>query len=471
MRTIRTTTNAVFVLLVAVAGAACGDSSGSATADGGQTGSGAPDATTGDARSPEGGGAPDAAGGAEGGAGATGDSGPAADTGAGDGAVPTVCTGPARPQLTDAEAAQQTVLAYLAQAGSFAVAGGLTTDNWDPTAGVGDTSTFTPTFTVAATGGTHTTVQAAITAAVAQGGTSRVYVKVEPGTYREVVCVPAGAPPITLYGGGTDPTQTVIAFDNYNGEAADSGAPSNPCAPPGAATFGTAGSATFAALANDFQAANVTFSNDVTAATLGGTSGTQAVALYTLADRVVLDDVHVLGHQDTLYIETPSSNSVVRAYVKNSLVAGDVDFIFGGATMVFDGCQIQSVSDRRAPTTVLSPSTDSRNPFGMLVVNAQFTADANTQAASADLGRAWDRSCVDVPTYVSSCVAAGHYPNGQALVRESMLGAHIAAAPWVASATTKRPYCSVSWACVADGGTCPANRLFEYKNTGPGSAP
>ena len=143
---------------------------------------------------------------------------------------------------------------------------------------------------------------------MAQGGTDRIYVAVAPGTYREVVCVPTTAPPITLYSTNSDATQTVIAFDNYNGEAKDAGVTANACTPNGSATtFGTAGSATFSAFAAGFQAKNVTFQNDVTTAMLGSTSGTQAVALMTQADQIVLENVRVLGHQDSLYLETPSS--------------------------------------------------------------------------------------------------------------------------------------------------------------------
>jgi pectinesterase len=376
-----------------------------------------------------------------------------------------------RPQLAAADATNYTVLQYLAQAGILTA--GLIKDNWDPTAGIGDVMTFTPGYSVAPTGATYTTVQGAVNAAAAQGGTSRIYIAVSPGTYRETVCLPAGAPPVTLYGTGRDPTQTAIVFGNYNGESLDGGASVNPCtsASASATTVGTAGSATVAVFANDFQAKNITFSNDVSLSTLSTTTGTQAVALMTQADRVVLDSVRVLGHQDTLYIETPGAGTVVRAYVKNSYIQGDVDFIFGGATFVLDGCQIQFVSDRKSSGQALAPSTNSRNPYGGLVVGSNFTADGNTVAGTVGLGRAWDRSCVDVPTYVSNCVASGSYPNGQAVVRDSTLGAHIGVAPWLAAATTKRPYCDTAWNCVPDGGTCPANRLFEYKNTGPGSAP
>src|SRR5262249_50401622 len=157
------------------------------------------------------------------------------------------------------------------------------------------------------------------------------------------------------------------------------------CSPPNATTntFGTNGSATFAAFGQGFRAKNITFANDVATSMLldpdgGPTRGTQAVALYIQADQIILENVRVLGHQDTLDVEAPSSSAVVRTYVKNSHIAGDVDFIFGGATAVFDNCEIQAVSDRRAPTTALSPSTDSRNSYGFLVVNSHFTSDNPT---------------------------------------------------------------------------------------------
>jgi pectinesterase len=330
--------------------------------------------------------------------------------------------------------------------------------------------------------GTHTTVQAAIDAAVAQGGTARIYIRVLPGTYREVVCIPTTAPPITLYSTNSDASKTVITFGNYNGEAKSAGSPANACTQnANAVTFGTAGSASFSAFANGFQAKNITIANDVTPATLTADAGngTQAVALMTEGDQIILENVRVLGHQDTLYVETPNSDTVVRAYIKNSYVEGDVDFIFGGATFVLDGTQVQFVSDRRAKGNALSPSTDSRNPYGILAINGSFGADANTMAGAIGLGRAWDRSCgANSSTYLSTCVAAGHFPNGQAVVRNSTLDAHIGMTAWAPSATTARPFCNTDWVCVpaADGGapdasgTCPANRLYEYQNMGPGAA-
>lgn len=390
-------------------------------------------------------------------------------------AAPTPLTGLAgtatRPILTDGQASQYLVLAYLARAGDLS--NGLTTDNWNPTAGLGDVTAFAATYTVMA-GGTYPTVQSAVDAAVAAGGTNRAYILVSPGTYREVVCVPRAAPPITLYSTNPDATQTTIVFGNYSSMAKDAGVSSNPCTlNASASTYGTAGSATFSAFNKGFQAKNITFSNDVSPATVSGVAGPQGVALMTQADQMILENVRVLGHQDSLYLESPNGNTVVRTYVKDSYIAGDVDYIFGAATSVLDHCTIHFVSDRTMTGQVLAPDTDARNPYGILVINGHFTADSAT-VMGIGLGRAWDHSCVDVPTYLSSsnCVANpnGSYPNGQAVVRSSMLDAHISTTtPWKAAATTKRGFSTTAWMCSApDGalaGTCPANRLYEYQDT------
>ena len=100
-----------------------------------------------------------------------------------------------RPQLGATTAADYTVLKYLEKHGTV---GAPVTDNWDPTAGVGDVAALTPKFTVAASGGTDTTVQSAITKAVAMGGTDRIAIEIAAGTYREVVLVIRGAPRFTL---------------------------------------------------------------------------------------------------------------------------------------------------------------------------------------------------------------------------------------------------------------------------------
>lgn len=368
---------------------------------------------------------------------------------------------PTRPQLAASAAPQFDVLEYLASAGNLTT--GLVRDNWDPTAGVGDVASFSADFRVAAAGGTHTSVQAAVTAAVSAGGTERRFIEVAAGTYRELVCVPNNAPPITLYGTNPDASQTVIVFDNNSGKPKAAGTSANPCNPnTNGTTFGTSGSATFAAFAPEFHAKNLSFVNDTDETTAVG--GLQAVALMGQGDRQIYENVRVLGNQDSLFLKTPDVTTVQRAYFKGCFVEGDTDFIFGRATFVLDGCTIRSLTSRTAGGVVLAPSTDSRNPFGILVTRSTFTADATAGASSTSLGRAWDESQVDVPTYTAN-VQTGVFPNGQAVVRESTLGLHIqATTPWRSAATTNRPYSSVD-------GAVPANRFYEFGNTGPGAAP
>ncbi|HEX6274780.1 MAG TPA: pectinesterase family protein, partial [Polyangiaceae bacterium] len=315
---------------------------------------------------------------------------------------------------------------------------------------------FTPNFTVAASGGTHATVQAAVTAAVTMGGTNRLFIRVMPGTYREVVCVPNTAPPITLYSTSADASQTTIVYDNLAGTTVSV---TNPCAAPSSTTYGTSGSATFAAYGAGFMAKNITFSNDGDEASVS--SGTQGVALSTRNDRLVFENVRLLGNQDTLLVGTSNVNTIMRAYFKGAHIEGDVDFICGRGTAVFDGGTIRLATNRRATGNLLAPSTDSRNPYGFLVIGATLNAASGATAAGMTLGRAWDESQVDVATYTTN-VATGVYPNGQAVVRDSTLGAHVnGASPWAAAATTSRPFSSTPTA------TLPPNRLYEFNDSGP----
>lgn len=378
-------------------------------------------------------------------------------------AAPVPASTASRPQLTDAQAQDYTVAKYLAQAGVLTGAGGagLTTDNWVPPA-IGDVGSFTPTYTVAADGsGTHTTVQAAIDAVpLATASSTRVYIRVKPGTYRELVCAKDKAP-ITLYGSSADASEVVIVNGNYNGKAKAANVDSaNPCNPNLAgATYGTSGSASVAIYSNGFHAKNLSFANDAMddvdhgtgyPAGASGSGGAQAVALMTQADKLVFENVRVLGHQDSLYVKSPNASTVSRAYFKASHIQGDTDFIFGRGVIVLDQCRIHYLSTRLpvgAATTMLAPSTSPNSAYGLLAIDSQFTADGGATANTTYLGRAWDEG-VASGTYV-----AGTSPNGQALVRNSTLGAHIRKLdPWGTS-TSGRAY--------SDTG----NRFAEHRNT------
>jgi pectinesterase len=368
-----------------------------------------------------------------------------------------------RPLLDPAVAADYTAARYLAQAGTLGADGSsLTVDGWAPPA-VGDVAALTPAFVVAADGsGTHTTLQAAIDAVPAAGaGVARHPILMKPGTYREVVCA-SGKAPITLYGLGADAAAVTIVAGHYNGEAKVAGTPANPCNPnAAAATYGTSGSASVAIYSDDFHAKNITFANDAMRdvvhgegypAGASGRSGAQAVALMTQGDRLVFDNVRVLGHQDSLYVKTANTGTVSRAYFVRSHVQGDVDFIFGRGTAVFDQCEVHYLNRRLpvgASTAMLAPSTSPLNRYGHLFVQSRFTAEAGTLPGTIHLGRAWDEG-VNATT---NPYVAGTSPNGQLLVRDSALGAHIQPeAPWTTSTSGR------AWS--REG-----NRFAEFRNT------
>ncbi|WP_239125929.1 pectinesterase family protein [Catellatospora bangladeshensis] len=254
---------------------------------------------------------------------------------------------------------------------------------------------------VAADGtGTYRTVQAAIDAVPANNTTRRV-ITIKAGTYREIVTIPANKPFVTLQGLGSAASNTVIV----NNRSAAGG-------------YGTSGSATLFGYGHDLALLNLTVSNDYG-------EGSQAVALHLNADRAVLDNVRLLGNQDTFLV-----NDATRAYVRNSYIEGTVDFIFGGGTIVFHSCSIYQRRSTGGPIT--AASTPATKTYGMLFYRSNVTgATSNT----TQLGRPWRQ-------------------DAQVLYRETALSATIRTAqPWTDMSTN----------------TWQNARFTEYRNTGSGA--
>ncbi|CTP83521.1 Pectinesterase [Xanthomonas translucens pv. poae] len=297
--------------------------------------------------------------------------------------------------------------------------------------------------------------------AVADGGKMRRYISLAAGTYNELVCVPADAPPITLFGLGETRSETLISFDNANPTPKPVGTPSQPCATnANAAVIGTSGSATVTVNAGAFQARNLTIANSYVEGSYAGTNQA-AVAINVRGDKTVFEDVALLGNQDTLLIGASNPASLIRAYFKNCLVQGDDDFIFGPGIAVFSHSIIRYDARRTGGDFgryLFAPSTLPGSANGFLVIDSVFDLIGDIADNTVYLGRAWDQSVPDLAHYVN-----GTSPNGQVTIRNSILGAHIRKqAPWSMS-TAKRPYCNADCAYAR-------NRFYEYANTGPGSA-
>ncbi|MFF1833232.1 pectinesterase family protein [Streptomyces sp. NPDC058231] len=278
--------------------------------------------------------------------------------------------------------------------------------------------------------GDHTTVQAAVSAVPSDGWT----IVLAPGVYRETVVIPLTATNLTLRGTTRDPRDTVIVYDNAAGTAKPSGG-----------TYGTTGSATTTVQADGFTAHDLTFANDWLRADHPDiTSGTQAVAIKVQGDRSSFLNCRFLGHQDTLYADSMGLGIFARQYFRDCYVEGDVDFVFGRATAVYEHCHFRTL-DRTdlaaAPYGfVFAPSTAVANPRGYLVLNSHVTSGA--PAAHYKLARPW------VPGSDTTA-------RPMLTVRESVFGPGI---------DSDAPYTNMQ-----DIYPWQAQRFAEYRNTGPGA--
>jgi len=375
-----------------------------------------------------------------------------------------------RPILSPAEAAPFTPDNYLGFSGPYAAP---VADPWRPRPIV----TRRHDFVVGGRG--FSTVQDAVNAAFTAGGSTRRYIAILPGTYPGTVFIPAGSPPLTIYGVGrpadvrlefsVDATITPAAWAalvNAGGRYAE-GDPAwemfQSCATRTSANAGLCATVVWAQ-STDLQLKGLTITNTLLDTVDRGTH--QALALRTDADRTQLEDMRLVSRQDTFLANANDVARIARVFVRDSYIEGDTDFVFGRASAVFTHTRFHLVSTRKdSGGVIFAPNTDPHYPYGFLVVRSRITADAGYQAApTGRLGRAWDQGAG------ATGYLPGVTPNGQLVIRNSTLGAGFATAtPWAPAATTARPY-----AARVDAGRdlndILFNRLFEYANRGPSAA-
>ncbi|MEU5321842.1 pectinesterase family protein [Streptomyces sp. NPDC021056] len=278
--------------------------------------------------------------------------------------------------------------------------------------------------------GDFTSVQAAVTTVTTTGYT----LVLAPGVYRETVAVAATATELTWIGASEDPRDVVIVYDNAAGTPK----------PDGSGTYGTTGSATTLVRPDGFTARWITFANDWLRADHPGVSGTQAVAIKVLGDRSAFHHCRFLGHQDTLYADSTALAVFARQYFSHCYVEGDVDFVFGRGTAVFEQCHFRTLTRTDLTSApygfVFAPSTAGANPLGYLVTKCRISSEAPD--AYYKLARPWVPS--SDPTARPGLT-----------VRDSRLDAGIDAVA---------PYANMS-----DSFPWQNQRFAEYRNTGPGA--
>jgi pectinesterase len=119
----------------------------------------------------------------------------------------------------------------------------------------------------------------------------------------------------------------------------------------------------------------------------------QAVALSLRADRAMLRHVRLLGAQDTLYassigcMKEGSECRTGRQYYSDCYIEGHVDFIFGDAKAVFEGCEIRSIAHEAGGYLTAQSNTRPRQDAGYVFNHCKLTADAGH--GDVYLGRPW----------------------------------------------------------------------------------
>ncbi|WP_082893719.1 pectinesterase family protein [Rufibacter ruber] len=215
--------------------------------------------------------------------------------------------------------------------------------------------------------GDYTTVQAAFDA-VPNFYTGKYTILVKPGTYYEKVILQREKVNVVLR--GENPATAILTYDDYAGKN----------------NLGTANSYSVAIEADDFTAVNITFQNTVK--NDGSVGNQQAVALRTNGDRQAFYNCRILGYQDTYYAW--GGRVVGRVYMKDCLLEGSVDFIFGRQVVVFDHCTIRV---NRNGGMLTAASTEANTKHGFVFLNSTVEASAvgfdGNAITSFFLGRPW----------------------------------------------------------------------------------
>ncbi len=245
-----------------------------------------------------------------------------------------------------------------------------------------------PLLTVAADGtGDTCTVQGAIDL-VPAGNATPIVITLKKGTYHEIVYASTKSF-VTLR--GEDREQSIIGY--ANNDNCNKGTASR-----GLVTLNGG---------SDWVIENLTINNQAPQVGTGG----QAEALHVeAAGRVIVRNANIFSNQDTLLLDG-------QVYVADSLIKGNVDYIWGTGVAYFDRCEIRTVA--RAGYNV-----QARNPassYGYVFVDCKLTADS-----PAITGHFLARTNFSDPTGAPACHVA--YVNCQ-------MGSHIDPKGWLVAAS------------------------------------
>jgi len=261
-----------------------------------------------------------------------------------------------------------------------------------PFVGFSDVNTFRfTTKTSAPTAGTNVltvddngtgdfcTIQGAIDF-VPANNSQRVVINVKNGTYTEIIYIPSNKPNITVKGESQVGTIQRYA-NNCNLNCAVSG------------NYRTS----FGVDANDFAVENITLHNTTPV------GGSQAEAIRTNGLRAIINQVTLKSYQDTVLTQK-------SAFITNSYIEGDVDFMWGNGATYFKNTEIKSLRDGGYYTQIRNGA----GTFGNVYVNCRFT-----KGSGITNGNYFGRIDPD------------DFPFSQVVLIDSQMDTHIAPVGWL----------------------------------------
>ena len=257
--------------------------------------------------------------------------------------------------------------------------------------------------------------------AVPDGNTKPCRILLNPGKYEGHVIVPKNKTNLESVGESTEKTIITSALNQYAASK-----------PGGQPLFNNA---SFVVLADDFRAENITFENSL------GDRG-QALAMRVDGDRAVFKHCRLLGWQDTLLLKRG------RQYFQDCYIEGRVDFIYGGATTIFDHCEIHSKNGGY----VTAANTPQNQPYGFVFLNCKLTGDPRPWSGSQDV-RTLSKAKSKPPL---AYLGRPWRPYASVAYLNCELGGHIKPEGWD------------NWRNPANEQTA---RFGEYHSTGPGAKP
>lgn len=222
-------------------------------------------------------------------------------------------------------------------------------------------------------------------ASITNNDKNNIEIYIKNGIYKEKIHVEK--PFINLI--GEDVNKTIITYDDYAKKLFPNGE-----------VYRTFNSYTIFVGAHDFSAKNLTFENSAGDGDIVG----QAVAVYVEGDKAKFKNCRLLGNQDTLFtgplppkpIEGNNFGGpmegkprvVGRQYYENCYIEGDIDFIFGSATAIFNRCEIFSKNkNSEINGFVTAASTVEGKEFGYVFIDCKLTSNAPKETVY--LGRPW----------------------------------------------------------------------------------